>query len=133
MSIEGVSGDAGRWGNSPPRKAADVEQKRAGATGDAPPGFDAALRYGAGETPPTKGPDVSTVDLAGDHKTTDGLDRLTRAQRNAVLNRNAPAPAPVETTAPATPMAPQPLTADELARRRALDAIAAYKRNSTSS
>jgi hypothetical protein len=121
VSVEGVSGDAGRWGDrySAARKA-EIERKQA----EAPQAFDVALRYGTGATR-NKALDPR-VDVP---KTTDGLDRLTTAQRNAVLNRNVAPPPAAETTA----MAPQPLSAEEMARRRALDAIAAYRRNSSPS
>jgi hypothetical protein len=129
LSIPGVSGDAGRWGDRASRKTpAEIEPKPAQTTNGAPQDFDVALRYGATPTPNQARVDVPKPDRG----TTDGLDRLTTAQRNAVLNRNAAASAPAE-PAESIPMSPQPLSAAEIARRSALDAIAAYKRNSTPS
>ena len=120
MSIEGVSGDAGRWGDRSSRAPTEIERKRAEAAKEA---FDAALRYDASPTtskivPPV---DAPTLDPAE-------LDRLTTAQRHAVLNRTAAVPGTPE---PTEPMSPRPLPPGELARRRALDAAAAYDRRST--
>jgi hypothetical protein len=147
MRIPG-SGGAGQKGDwyAPPRKTpveAAQEIREASATeasAPAPPAsltpqdFDAAMRHRANAAmaktldQPVETPQPDRRDPDPARKNPGGFDQLTTSLRNAALHRDAAGPA----SAPSAPTAAHtPLAAEQPGPQHVLDAIAAYKRNSS--